>query len=130
MCASALFSQGASQASSGTGVFILGKTPICQMKYAPDPVHSASPSQHTHMHLSISLLGTTLPLTPSWSQQGKKAREQRVVYKGLETSEDLVRGNYVFVFILCDPGKIKPPGLVLYSHQGQTDRQHIPLITD
>lgn len=52
------------------------------------------------------------------------------MYKGLEASEDLVGGNYDFVFILYDPGKIKPPGLVLYSHQGQTDRQHIHLLTD
>lgn len=30
----------------------------------------------------------------------------------LETSEDLVRGNYIFELILYDPLEIKPPGLV------------------
>ena len=59
------------------------------------------------------LPGTALPLTPCWSQEGKKAQEQSVLHEGSETPEDLARGGSVFAFTLYDPGRVEPPGLEL-----------------
>lgn len=47
VCAAALLSQGADQASSWPSIFILGKAPVDQIKCVPGPIHFASPVQHT-----------------------------------------------------------------------------------
>lgn len=40
----------------------------------------------------------------------EEGTEPMVVYKGLETPGNLVRGNYILAFILCKLWEVEPPG--------------------
>lgn len=69
---------------------------------APHPAHHP---EHTQMQLHVYQVFLLLDVPIR-----EEGTEPMVVYKGLETPRNLVRGNYILAFILCNLWEVELPG--------------------
>ena len=73
------------------------------------PCAAPRPPHHHHAYTQMQLLVYQVFLLLDVPIRDEDT-ELMVVYKGLETPGNLVRGNYILAFILCNLWEVEPPG--------------------